>query len=160
MFISDFFLNFAHRKNTNAIMKKNGNDAFEYQGITYTKIEYEGVADSLQCEYCDLKVGGKKLCLSNRCKCGECGKFDDCKYVFKAQNVSEEYRKNLDKLNLEYKNELLEKEIASLKKYKKSLVCRINELSRENGLLMRKINKHVTLVNNVRSSIKALIGEV
>ena len=47
---------------------------FEFEGIDYVPERYDG-AFSLQCECCDLKVGGKKLCLSRRCDCGECNRF-------------------------------------------------------------------------------------
>ena len=133
---------------------------FEFEGIDYVPERYDG-AFSLQCECCDLKVGGKKLCLSRRCDCGECNRFfsGETKYVFKAQNVTEEYRKKINTTNDSYKIGLLEKEIHSLIREKDKLLKEIKELYKENRKLTNEVRKYASLINNVRSSVNALFGE-
>ena len=132
---------------------------FEFEGIEYAPERYNGVSDTLQCESCDLKVGRRKLCLNNMCKCGDCGKYTDDRYVFKALNASNQYKAFVEKENNDFKIELLEKEIGSLKKRNKFLVEQRSRLYTENAELVRKINKYVSLIDKLRSSVKALFGE-
>jgi hypothetical protein len=132
---------------------------FEFEGIEYAPERYNGASDTLQCESCDLKVGRRKLCLNNMCKCGECGKYTDDRYVFKALNATNEYKLYVENENRDFKIESLEKEILSLKKENKLLVEQRNRVYAENAELIKKINKYVSLINKARSSIKALFGE-
>jgi hypothetical protein len=138
-----------------AIPEKN----FEFEGIEYAPERYNGASDTLQCESCDLKVGRRKLCLNNMCKCGECGKYTDDRYVFKALNATNQYKAFVEKENNDFKIESLEKEIFSLKKENKILVEQKKRLYAENAELVRKINKYVSLIDKLRSSVKALFGE-
>ena len=132
---------------------------FEFEGIEYTPERYNGASDTLQCESCDLKVGRRKLCLNNMCKCGECGKYTNDRYVFKAINATDEYKLYAENENRDFIIESLENEILSLKKKNKFLVEQRKRLCTENGELVRKINKYVSLINNLHSSVKALFGE-
>lgn len=130
---------------------------FEFEGITYEPVKYEG-ASSLQCERCDLKIGRRKICLNNSCDCGNCGLLGgNDKYIFKATNITNDYREHVEEERENYKIELLEKEILCLEEEKKKLVSFSSQLVKKNTALIREINKYKKIIGEIKASIKLLM---
>ena len=129
-------------------------EKFIYKNNVYVKHAFiKGMTEcgtNYQCNFCDLYVGNKKLCLDNSCPCGECGFLGTRCYVFKKINVKAEDMANLTIELLKNRIDELEVELREERRTKIKLIKEKNEL-------YDKFNKLQTQMQNIYANINTAI---